>query len=241
MLNLTPRLIRYFAAGFAIFLVLAATAVFAAPGPTACLAVGVLPLHRLVDDSLVDRLSASDEQRYAALMADARSRITVAFGAPEAKPIVVFFNRSEGIGLFKLNSYASAQFVAHRACLFIGPNGQSVDVVAHELMHSELHHRVGAWQRMVNVPTWFDEGVAMQVDHRSRYDLSQPAAQVADSVRSLTTMSAFSSGDEATLVYRYAAAKASVATLLTKVGPSTLYSRLSLIRDGVSLEIAFAP
>jgi hypothetical protein len=241
MLSLTPRMIRRFAAGLAAFWVLAATAVFAAPGPTACLTVSALPLHRLSDGSFADKLSASDAQRYAALLGDARSRITAAFGAPEAKPIVVFFSRSEGIGLFKLNSYASAQFVGHRACLFIGRDGQSVDVVAHELMHSELHHRVGAWQRMVNVPTWFDEGVAMQVDHRSRYDLSQQAAQAADAVKSLTTMSAFSSGDEATLVYRYAAAKATLATLLAKVDPTTLYSRLSLIRDGVSLEVAFAP
>lgn len=241
MPNLKPFIVQRIAAGLVVLLALAATAVFAAPGSTACLAVSALPLHRLADGLWADSASASDQQRYGALMSDARSRITAAFGAPEAMPIVVFFNQPKGIGLFKLNSYGSAQFIGSRACLFIGPDGQSVDVVAHELMHSELHRRVGAWRRLAEIPTWFDEGVAMQVDERSRYDLSPQAAQTADAVRSLSTVAAFSRGDEATVVYHYAAAKATVAAMLSKARPATLYARLALIRDGASLEAAFAP
>ncbi len=232
---------RRIATGLVALCALVATAVFALPGPTACLAVSVLPLHGLADGALSDSTSAVDQQCQSALLRDARSRISAAFGAPVSQPIVVFFSHGQGIGPFKLNSYGSAQFIGSRACVFLGPDGHSVDVVAHELMHGELHHRVGAWQRMAHIPTWFDEGVAMQVDHRSRYDLSPQAAQTADAVRSLNTVSAFSRGDEATVVYHYAAAKATVAALLAKADPASLYARLAQMREGASFDLAFAP
>jgi hypothetical protein len=232
---------RRIATGLVALCALVATAVFALPGPTACLAVSLLPLHGLADGALSDGTSAVDQQRQSALLREARSRISAAFGAPVSQPIVVFFSHAQGIGPFKLNSYGSTQFIGSRACVFMGPDGHTTDVLAHELMHSELHHRVGAWQRMVQIPTWFDEGLAMQVDHRSRYDLSPQAAQTADAVRSLSTMSAFSRGDEPTVVYHYAAAKATVAALLAKADPASLYARLARMREGASFDLAFTP
>jgi hypothetical protein len=232
---------RRIALSMALVLILAIVAVFALPGPTACLAVSALPLHKLANGALTDSAASADPQRYTALINDARSRITHAFGAPAAQPIIVFFTQPRGIGPFKLNSYGSTQFIGSRACLFMGPEGHNTDVLAHELMHSELHHRVGPWQRMVNIPTWFDEGLAMQVDHRSRYDLSPQAAQTASAVRAMTTPSAFGQGDEATVVHHYGAAKATVAAMLAKASPATLYARLARIRDGASVDTAFAP
>jgi hypothetical protein len=233
--------VRRLLVAIAVVAALASTAVFALPGPAACLAVSVLPLQRLANGALIDSASSADPQRYTSLIHDARSRITKAFGAPAAQPIVVFFSQPHGIGPFKLSGYGSTQFIGSRACLFMGPQGHNTDVLAHELMHSELHHRVGPWQRMVNIPTWFDEGLAMQVDHRSRYDLSPQAAQTASAVRALTTPSAFGQGDEATVVHHYGAAKATVAAMLAKASPATLYARLARIRDGASVDTAFAP
>lgn len=50
--------------------------------------------------------------------------------------------------------------------ILIGPKGTNTDVVAHEWSHAELEERVGFMYRFLNIPTWFDEGLAMQVDHR---------------------------------------------------------------------------
>lgn len=219
---------------FTLALASATTFAFALPGPTACMLVGVTALHALSDGSLTDSESAADQQRYVQLTRDARARIEGTFGAAESKPILVFFNHPNGFGPFRLNAHGSTQFIGSRACIMVGPKGQSVDVVAHELMHAEIHHRVGYLKRFLQLPTWFDEGVAMQVDHRPRYTLSPQDAQNVDDVRGLTTFSSFFTGDEQTVVRHYAAAKQVAAAWLSTVGPASLYARLQRMRDGES-------
>jgi len=117
----------------------------------------------------------------------------------------------------------------------IGPEGRNVDVVAHEMLHGELHHRVGWLQRWLQIPVWFDEGVAMQVDYRSRYDLPVEQIPSAASVRELTTFSKFQSG---AVVSNYARAKYVVASWLARIGEKSLYQRLERMRNGQSFEEA---
>ena len=40
------------------------------------------------------------------------------------------------------------------------------DVLAHEMCHDELQERLGYFTSKFEVPTWFDEGLALQLDHR---------------------------------------------------------------------------
>jgi hypothetical protein len=115
----------------------------------------------------------------------------------------------------------------------VGPKGQNVDVVAHELMHAEFFHRMG-FLKSVQLPIWFNEGVAMQVDYRPQYSLSPQDAQNTAYVRDLTTIWAFTKGDDQALTRNYASAKHEVASWLSKVGPTSLYSRLQRMRDGQS-------
>ena len=56
--------------------------------------------------------------------------------------------------------------------IVIGPKGTNVDVLAHEIMHARQFHRWGYIGRETSVPTWLDEGWAMQVDYRGGYGLS---------------------------------------------------------------------
>jgi hypothetical protein len=221
-------------ATFGVAVTLIATVAFALPGPTTCALVGMAGLNTLSDGLLTDSKSEADHRRYIQLTRDARARIEATFGTPESKPIFVIFNGPEGFGPFKLNSYGSTQMAGSRVCVMVGPKGQNIDVVAHELMHGELHYRVGPVARFLQVPTWFDEGVAMQVDYRSRYLLSPQEALDSDYVRALTTASSFFSGDEEALTRNYASAKAVVAPWVAKAGPATLYPRLHRLKSGES-------
>jgi hypothetical protein len=214
---------------------LVATAAYALPGPTACALVGLAGLNALGDGVVTDSKSEADHRRYIQLVRDARERIEATFGTPESKPIVVIFNGSDGFGPFKLNGYGSTQMVGSRACVMVGPKGQNIDVVAHELMHGELHYRVGPVHRFLQVPTWFDEGIAMQVDYRSRYLLSPQEAVDSDYVRALTTASSFFAGDDEALTRNYASAKAVVAAWVVRVEPATFYSRLLRLKSGESV------
>lgn len=219
---------------FAAALASVSTFAFALPGPTACLLVGIAELHSLSDGSLTDSDSEAEQQRYIQLTRDARARIESTFGTVEAKPILVFFSRPDGFGPFRLNAFGSTQFIGNRACVMVGPKGQNIDVVAHELLHAEIHYRVGYIKRFLQLPTWFDEGVAMQVDYRPRYSLPSQDTQNADSVRKLTTFSSFFTGDENVVVQNYASAKHVVATWLSKVGSASLYLRLQRMKNGES-------
>ena len=213
---------------------LVATIAFALPGSTSCALVGLAGLNALGDGVVTDSKSAADHRRYIQLVHDARARIEATFGMPESKSIVVIFNRSDGLGPFKLNEYGSTQMVGSRACVMVGPKGQNIDVVAHELMHAELHYRVGPMQHFLQVPAWFDEGIAMQVDYRNRYLLSPQEAVNSDYVRALATASSFFSANDEALTRNYASAKAVVASWVMRVEPTTLYPRLLRLKSGES-------
>lgn len=221
-------------ATFAVILASATTFAFALPGPTACLLIGVTELHKLSNGSLAKSESKADHRHYVQLARDARARIESTFGAVESQPILVFFDQPDGFGPFRMNAYCSIHFIGSRACVMVGPKGQNVDVVAHELMHAEIHHRVGYLKRFLQLPTWFDEGVAMQVDYRPRYSLSPLDAQNTPYVRDLITYSTFFKGDDQALTRNYASAKHEVASWLSKVGSASLYSHLERMRDGAS-------
>jgi hypothetical protein len=216
------------------------TSTVALPAPTACLAIGAMNLHRLPDGALTDSPLPEDQQRFVELARAARARIASTFGPVASTPVLVFFTHPDGIGPFRLNSYGSTPTIGGRACVMVGPNGQNIDVVAHELMHGEIHHRTGYWQRWLRLPAWFDEGVAMQVDYRSRYALSEQDASGADAVQKLNTFSAFFSGDAKTVVYNYARAKYVVASWLHRAGVKSLYQRLERMKRGESFAEAMA-
>jgi len=211
-----------------------AAAAFAFPGQAACVVVETAGLHTLNDGLLTDSALQADHLRYSQLVGDARARIQATFGAVKSKPILVFFN-GMGIGPFKLNSHGSTQMIGSRTCVMIGPEGQSVDVVAHELMHSELHYRAGALQ----VPVWFDEGVAMQVDHRDRYTLSAQKNGHSDCVRALATASSFFVADDEVLTRNYACAKEVVASWVARTGSAALYPRLDALKNGAPFAKVF--
>lgn len=55
--------------------------------------------------------------------------------------------------------------------VFVYPDGVTPTILAHELAHTELHHRAGSYRRLTSqaVPTWFDEGLAVYISRDTRY------------------------------------------------------------------------
>ena len=205
------------------------------PASTGCALISALPLDELPGGVLVEgTLTSQDHAAIAKILAAATSRIENTFGSPSAKPVTVFFDHSDAFWPLSFNEYGSASFVGTRACLFIGPKGRNVDVVAHELIHAELFERVGAWGRFTEVPVWFDEGLAMQVDYRSKYHLAGGAMHATKAVSSLDSARDFFVSDTDRLIWHYSAAKAEVAQWLSTVGNDSVYDRLERIRAGES-------
>ncbi len=67
-------------------------------------------------------------------------------------------------------SHGSTRFAPFfPSIIIVGKKGTRRDVMAHEYAHAELARRTSSLARTYLVPTWFDEGLAMQLDHRSPY------------------------------------------------------------------------
>jgi len=209
------------------------------PGVAVCAASSILPLTRLKDGALVESRSSDPDQPAVVqrLLLNAKGRIGEIFGEPQSIPIVVFFNSSTSFWPFRLNEYGSTQFIGAKTCVFIGPKGQNVDVIAHELMHAEIADRIGVWAKFTDLPTWFDEGLAMQVDFRPEYDVAGGTNFEAQSVRALRSASEFFVPDSKQLTNNYASAKAEVALWIERVGYSHVYAQLERMRRGELFEI----
>jgi hypothetical protein len=185
---------------------------FAFPSPiVACALLDLAPLDSLDDGARVDQgLTAEARAEVPALLRQARARIEERVGPMTAAPRLVFLSDARTWSPFVFNDYGSTTTIASRACVIVGPQGRNVDVVAHELLHAEAHHRLGVLRR-ARLPTWFDEGLAMQVDDRPRYQLPSPLTEAERArARQLSTADRFFSGDDDQLTWHYAAAKALV-------------------------------
>ena len=171
------------------------------------------------------------------LLQKAKGRIEAMFGKLESKPVVVFFESQDSFWQLQLNEYGSTSFLGSKTCIIIGPKGQNADVIAHELMHAETEHRIGYWRRWLELPIWFDEGLAMQVDYRERYNLPKDADT--SYVRQLDSISDFSVSDRERLTNHYASAKYEVGIWVSKIGADSVYTQLNRISEGLSFEEAW--
>jgi hypothetical protein len=213
------------------------------PGPASCALVNYADLDTMADGSRVERdTSAGQRSQFMKLRQQASARIAERFGAPLARPIIVFLKNPIKFYPFEFNPYGTTHFLISRACVVVGPEGMNTDVVAHEMMHAELFERVGFWGRLTEIPVWFDEGLSMQVDFRSEFDEASNGrkADIA-SVRKLVSMSQFFVSDSKQLKRNFSFAKAEVAAWTATVGRAGVYSRLARIRDGEPFRNAVEP
>lgn len=139
------------------------------------------------------------------------------------------------------NSFGSTDFLPGRTCIVLGPDGRNVDVFAHELVHAEIADRLGFWTRWRQLPVWFDEGAAMQVDYRSAFN---PRGSVSDAdrrkIRKRISSASFFAVSPDQLTVHYATAKQVVAEWLSQTGKRAFDGRLSAMQQGEPFDKVWA-
>lgn len=205
--------------------------------------VSLSDYKKIEDNVYVDpTLSDVELQRVLPGLQMARDRITALYGAPIAKPVTIVAASAEEATKFGVTDVPGTAFVSLTGThVVLNMERFSLDVTAHELMHAELADRLGYWVRTRKLPTWFDEGVALQVDRRPQYliDCATVDQEEIHRVKSLDKPGDFWSSDKDQNIRNYQAAKCAVAELFEKRPPKSLYSALSRLRQGDSFADVF--
>ena len=93
--------------------------------------------------------------------------------------------------------------------------GLDKDIIAHEISHTVLYNNIGWYKTKFKIPTWFDEGLAMQVDDRKYYSIDSLLSKKnkglgLPDVSQLKRPKDFFAGKAETVMLNYATAKFSV-------------------------------
>ena len=219
----------------AVLIATPAAVALAQPQAAACVLIEYRGLEEVAPSIFASSDVTGDQRRdFLRLHAAAKLRIANTFGETHASPVIVLGSTEALRDVFSsAGPYASTIYVPYRSCVLVGPNGHDVNILAHEALHAEIHHRVGHWHRLTEIPTWFDEGLAMQVDSRERYRWSLQFGTVSSgTVRQWTSRSQFFKGDDDELTRHYAMAKEEIRQWVQKLGRERVYGFLERVRQG---------
>ncbi len=99
----------------------------------------------------------------------AENRIHALYAGVESKPILIICATEAEYSRFCKSGAGSGCSIGTpwgKNYVIIGRFAVNVDVMSHEMSHIELLERVGWMKSWTEVPQWFNEGLAMTVDHR---------------------------------------------------------------------------
>jgi hypothetical protein len=127
-------------------------------------------LENIGPDLYVDPgMPESQQQILRTSLADAKENIATLYGEYTADPVIIGGHTMEVMKTYAGNSYNRAgrtYLTLLRTFIILGPRGVlDEDVISHELAHAEFSARVGH-KSSDEIPSWFDEGLAVQFDGR---------------------------------------------------------------------------
>lgn len=103
-----------------------------------------------------------------ALVQDAKARNKSFWGIEPSQYTIIFCLSDKE--LEKYSGNANVKTISHLTPLgtyiVLGKIGYDLDIISHELCHAVLLSKVGYFNKTRNIPLWFDEGIALQLDNR---------------------------------------------------------------------------
>ena len=127
----------------------------------------------------INKNNARDHQEILGLIEQARERIKAFFGDLCFQDETFFIicddeNLIRNIG--EDHATVTISFPSEKHDICISDEYLELDILAHEITHAELRARLTA-RAQGEIPTWFDEGLALQNDFRERYSEEQWISQ----------------------------------------------------------------
>lgn len=194
--------------------ILMLTGAFSQRHALACEMLPILNYQRIGSDVFLRAdIESERAERIREIVGSASERIEQVYGSPTSTPRMLITSNLQLAEKWGANATASMHRLPWRSCIVIGPDGENVDVIAHEWLHAEIQYRVGFIRFLDEIPVWFDEGAALTVDYRAPFlpeniDVSNAEIQ---NVKRLVRGKSFFSGD---IKSNYQAARLAVEPLI---------------------------
>jgi hypothetical protein len=98
------------------------------------------------------------------------------------------------------------------AFVVLSNDGLDEQIIAHEITHTILYNQIGWYKAINKIPTWFEEGLAMQVDDREKYAIDILKIKIDNGfvlpdISTISKGAQFYAGDDEAITLHYAMAK----------------------------------
>lgn len=170
----------------------------------------------------------------------ARERVAKYFGDIESNPIIIVCDDKAKLKRLGGDHDTTTAIIYNvYSYIAISPEYLNVDIIAHELTHAETHHRTfkGKLWYQLSIPTWFDEGVALQNDYRETYN-EEAWKTATDNGKNVVGLSdidnptKFYAGNTEDRRYRYIVSKHELSAWIEQNGVPSLIDLLDKINQG---------
>ncbi|MCL2082721.1 MAG: hypothetical protein FWH04_05765 [Oscillospiraceae bacterium] len=201
--------------------------------------------NEIQDRVYLDADYPSGDMEVLSALEDAEGRLKEFLGDLESNPTIIISGNRNKLTKMGLGTSPAACIRIGAICfIVVSSDGMNTDVISHELTHAELYARLykGKLLALTDlVPSWFNEGVALQNDYRENYneDAWSEATNNGRDIVDLTeidTPQKFYSGDESERRYKYIISKHEVKEWLDTHGVEGLISLADDVNTGKSFE-----
>ena len=203
--------------------------------------------EKISDNVFINRDYAGNRDEITGLINKAKSRAADFYGSLTCQDHTVIIICDDDKLLAKLggdhDTHHITLFPVKRSYVSVSTEYLTVDVLAHELTHAELYERLSgnAFRR---VPTWFNEGIALQNDYREQYGPEAWAEQTDNGKNivaheDMDTAAEFYSGTKEDRRFRYLNAKHDVVEWLEKHGLQGFMALIDRLNGGEDFSAAY--
>ena len=189
---------------------------------------------------------AGDRQELMEMIGQAKDRVNNFFGGLSFQDNTIFIIYDDENLRRKIGEDHAAiifSFPSEIRYICVSDEYLELDILAHEITHAELHACLSA-EAQKTIPTWFDEGLAMQNDYRERYSEAQWIQQTnngenAVALEDMDTPSDFYAGEAEDRRFRYLNAKHELDVWMTAHGQHGLLELLDRLNGGADFTTAY--
>ena len=204
--------------------------------------------EKISDNVYVNRNYAGSRDEITHLIDEAKSRVKDFYGSltcPDRTAIIICDDEKllAKLGGDHDTHHLSTLFPVKRSYVSVSTEYLTIDILAHELSHAELHERLSG-KAFRRVPTWFNEGIALQNDYREQYGPEAWAEQTDNGKNivaheDMDTAAEFYSGTKEDRRFRYLNAKHDIAEWLEKHGLQGFMALIDSLNGGEDFSAAY--